>query len=67
MGYGYGSWIREGEMVSDFGAGRRIFILPVRIWGIWLRSSPGVVEAFMTDKEKGVDRKTSKKQVRKQI
>ena len=22
MGYGYGSWIRAGEMVSDFGAGK---------------------------------------------
>ena len=42
-------------------------MLPVRIWGIRLRSSPGVVEAFMTDKEKGVDRETTKKQVRKQI
>ena len=36
-------------------------MLPVRIWGIRLRSSLGVVEAFMTDKEKGVDRKNFQK------
>ena len=67
MGYGYGSWIRAGEMVSDFGAGRRIFMLPVRIWGIRMRDSPGLVEAFMTGKEKGVEREISIKQVRKQV
>ena len=42
-------------------------MLPVRIWGIRLRSSPGVVEAFMTDKEKGVEKEISKNQIRKQV
>ncbi|MBR1743763.1 MAG: hypothetical protein IJ733_18235, partial [Lachnospiraceae bacterium] len=67
MVYGYGIGSGWEKVVSDFGAGRRNFKLSVRIWGIRIRSSPGLVGVFMTGKEKGVDKEISKKQVRKQI
>ena len=68
MGYGYGSRIRAGENGVRFrGTGRGDFHVPVRAWGIRMRNSSGLVEAFMTGKEKGVEREISIKQIRKQV
>ena len=52
MGYRFGIGSGREKVVSDFGAGRRNFKLPVRIWGIRMRSSSGLVGAFMMGKRK---------------